>query len=432
MNVPIFVWTLLKPFLYLLYADFAAGFSNASEFFSMDCALPQSSEKAIWRIVINVLYPFILMASFILFWLVLGALYKTRLRILKRRIIVSVWGVLFVSYFDITTRLIRMVHCIDVDDESVGGPPESTAFDVLWTEDTSVQCWKGNHLALFLGLALPLMLLIPIGLPVWLVSFLWWNHKRFDDLEFLGKYGELYKAYRKKHVYWEAVIMLRKALLALVVVWKSSLGGELQGVLAVCILAVSTFLHLLSKPYSEVLSGLNAYETISLGVSLQIYLSGLIFNSPNTSDTARVILSVLVMTSVFGLLAFLVHQLVYESQHYVDFLLDERSLLERAKDVGTARKVGILGKYYVDKSYEAVGQSVARVSLTAQNVLSAVSIKKPSPRPLSARSMERPVNMPSLGTRSSKAPTVLDVVTEADNSGRRERSERDETRDGND
>eukprot|EP00803_Ostreobium_quekettii_P011089 evm.model.scf_567.3 EVM.evm.TU.scf_567.3 scf_567:58789-75972(+) len=355
--------------------DFAGGFSNASAFFSMDCALlPGSVPKSIRRTLLNLSFPFLLMVAWICFWFFIAKVSPASRRVLKKRIIVTIWGVLYVTYFDITSRLVRTAYCVEVDDPSISGPPDSVAFDSYWSEDTGVKCWQGQHLALFLGFALPLFLLIPVGLPTWLVSFLWVNRTRFDDLVFLGKYGELYKAYRKQHVYWEAVIMLRKALLSVVVVWRTPLGGELQGLLAVSILVVSCFAHLIFKPYSEALYGLNQYETLALGVSLQVYLSGLIVNSPGTSDVARVIVSVLAVLAVTVLLGGFLYELAHESHNYLDFLLDEKALLEKAgEDAGMTRKVGMLGKYYVDKSKDIVGQSVAKVSSTAQRTLNRMS-----------------------------------------------------------
>ncbi|CAD7699384.1 unnamed protein product [Ostreobium quekettii] len=374
--------------------DFAGGFSNASAFFSMDCALaPSSTPKSIRRMLINLSFPFMLVTFCTIFWLTIALLKPASRRVLKRRIIVTVWGVLYVSYFEITSRLIRTAYCVNADDRAIADAPDSIAFDSYWSEDTDVKCWEGDHLALFVGFALPLFLLIPIGVPVWLISFLWLNRKRFDDLRFLGTYGELYKAFRARHVYWEAVIMLRKALLSVVVVWRTPLGGELQGVLAVSILVVSCFAHLVFKPYSEALYGLNEYETVALGVSLQIYLSGLIVNSDGTNDVARVIVSVLAVLSVTVLLAGFLCELIRESRNYLDFLLDERELLNEAGDAGVTQKVGILGKYYVDKSKEAVGQSLARVSSTAQNVLTRISV--------SARSTEGGSGRPGLETKST-------------------------------
>ena len=153
---------------------------------------------------------------------------------LKNRWIISILAILFFTYAFLTRDLMKTINCIGVDKSN---PAEqynqySVATDQYWGEDTNLKCWEGKHAVLAFVLGVPGLSIISFGAPIYLAWFLTKNKDKHYDRVFLNTYGFVYQAYKERHVYWDAVIMLRKALIGAVVVFAYPLGGNLQVILA--------------------------------------------------------------------------------------------------------------------------------------------------------------------------------------------------------
>lgn len=157
------------------------------------------------------------------------------------------------------------------------------------------------------------LLLFSLGFIVFIFVLLLRNKQRAlkQDVQFLARYGFLYRAYKTDSftIYWEAIVTLRKALIGAVVVYAYPLGPNLQAVLALGVLIVALLLHLVAQPYKEIRTkicggilgtiheegpDLNQLETLSLLMSLLTFYSGVVFNDKNTSDSGKLVMTVVI------------------------------------------------------------------------------------------------------------------------------------------
>lgn len=247
---------------------------------------------------------------------------------------ISILAVIFFSYQNITEEFMRTVNCVDLDkDKSDNDVSDYTGFAIArgryWGEDTAEKCYEGGHgnLAMFLGV--PGLLLFSFGVPVFLLVLLLWNqhHGRLKHREFLNTYGFVYQNYTEKHVYWEVVILIRKALIGGVVVFAYEAGPNLQGIMALGVLIAALVMHLIAVPFKY--TTLNVLEGCSLIVSILTFYSGIVFDDGNTSPSAKILLSVILFVVNTGMTLYL----LYKITQYVDQYVTARLKVVGVEDV---------------------------------------------------------------------------------------------------
>lgn len=96
-----------------------------------------------------------------------------------------------------------------------------------------------------------MLLLYTFGFPIFVILKLKYNADEWENDDFLSKYGFLYKAYTKDMIYWEAIIMARKAIIASIVVFAYDLGGNLQVFLVCVVLFTALSLQFICMPFSH-------------------------------------------------------------------------------------------------------------------------------------------------------------------------------------
>lgn len=225
----------IKSFLQLI--DFVSGISGsavANTFMSIDCILntpnnnnnndsPLIMRKSIIRLYISIFWPLSTIFILILFWILMMIRYKLNLNYLKRRIFLSILVVFYISYINVTKSLVKALYCVKLN-------TENDLNKYVWLEDTYVECNHGHHYILLIYICIPLLLLFSLGFPL-SIALLLIREKHKDHLHSACAYetlGFLYRSYDTKYVFWDAIIMLRKALLAIIVVFAYPLGGNQQ------------------------------------------------------------------------------------------------------------------------------------------------------------------------------------------------------------
>ncbi|GMH44751.1 hypothetical protein BSKO_12703 [Bryopsis sp. KO-2023] len=288
-----------------------AAVNVSAEYFSLDCALGEHTlPKSIRRIIYFTFLPFTLGLALCLLVGLRAALTRKSKRWFARNVFAAALSMVYVFYTYLTRTLSQILNCVSADSKNVEGfEGVSINYRTYWAEDTDVVCWEGHHLSLLLILGIPMLLAVSAGAPVGLLIVLTRNRDRLNKREFLERYGFLYKSYNEAWRYWEVVIMTRKALLAVVVVFSFELGGNLQGILAVVVLMAAMAAHLYAKPYSDNLPALNVLEACSLIISIFVFVAGVIFNDPRTSDGAKIFITVFIFILTFLLLTALVHRM---------------------------------------------------------------------------------------------------------------------------
>lgn len=216
--------------------------------------------------------------------------------LLKRCILTGV-VVFYVSYISLTKAAINTFYCVDVEDGTT--LEDIDASHLYWALDTSVKCFEGSHKFLKIFVAIPVMMLaviLPVALAWTLIRARHYN--RLNSLWVQETVGLFYRGFDEKYIFWDSVILLRKALLAAIVVFAYPLGGDLQGLLAGCLLVVSLFIHTTLVPFKSSFKHLNELESVSLLIGSLTFFGGVFLNDPNmNSEAMEVTLSVLILFS---------------------------------------------------------------------------------------------------------------------------------------
>jgi len=236
--------------------------------------------------IVNLSIPALATAFFVISWTIAMIRKKKGYGYLAKRCLLSVLVVSYLSYIAVTKTAVNALYCIDVHD-SVDFENDSTT--KYWAVDTALKCYDGPHTVLASVCGWPVLVLFSLGFPL-VVACVLFTKRNKDGIQSPWLFeiaGFLYRSYDKKFIYWESVILLRKAALSVIVVFAYPLGGNLQGILAVCVLMTALYLHLLCSPYRSELEALNRLEGLSLFISSLTFVSGLFFNDEHTSSASR-------------------------------------------------------------------------------------------------------------------------------------------------
>ncbi|KAL6761642.1 hypothetical protein V8C86DRAFT_839174 [Haematococcus lacustris] len=256
--------------------------------------------------------------------------------LLQRLTVTSVCAA-FYYYTNITTLMLTFFSCPTVDSPSSSTPywELGLAQGRYWSADYSSKCYEGYHKWLVLTLGIPGLLLYSLGLPLLTALLLHWCRARLYQVGFRSLFSFLYQDYEEKYAYWESVVMLRKFLLVLVVVFLSSVSTDLQLLVALGTIIAALCLQLALQPYR--LQRMNWLEQGSLCVNTWGLYTGLYLISEAT--VPRVLLGqVMVILNSITLLA-LVLQVMREYLAGVmrDIDLDEDGVMSD-KDLARFRR----------------------------------------------------------------------------------------------
>lgn len=285
--------------------------------FSGSCSVPRSVSKTIMSLVL----PLVLLSILALFWTVK---HLCNLQLLKRRLTLSLLIVLYISYIGIARRAFSVLYCVRIPD---GSTLEDSTNKLYWSQDTSVVCYEGSHLVLLGSLALPMIFLVLLAFPIASAMFLFVARKNqaLDTIELKETFGFMFQAYKEEYVYWDVTILFRKAALALVVIFGATLGGNMQGTIAVSILAFSFYMHMNFLPYNETFDSLNTSEKYSLSVSLITYISGVFCGNSSTTPEGRVFCSIVVLIFNLGFVVYSVKDIYLSALRYMRLQLEEHN-----------------------------------------------------------------------------------------------------------
>lgn len=271
-----------------------AGAVSVETTVSIDCLFSETDSipRSISKTTISLLLP--------IFVFVLGALYWVRRYRkdpfkLRKRVVLTAVVVFYVTYIGLVTNATSALACERLSD--------GFSSDLYWLEDTSVRCFRGSHRYLVVFLVSPVILLIVICFPIGSAVYLCKNRKAVKtrkNQDIKERFGFMFEAYSERCLYWDCVILLRKAALALVIVFGASLGGNMQGLISVCVLILALYLQTKYMPFKKEYQSFNVLEILSLSVSLSTFLSGLFLNDERISQSGRVIVSVLALVVISG------------------------------------------------------------------------------------------------------------------------------------
>ncbi|GAX73318.1 hypothetical protein CEUSTIGMA_g772.t1 [Chlamydomonas eustigma] len=305
--------------------------NGASTLVSLDCSLTDTHiPKSVQRSIISVCLPIVLLLLSVPTWLLIYAYGKHKQQAdierfhalllgsaqieealhpwLRYRMTVTLLSIIFFSYPGVTNTLLSFFNCPTVDDASAGLPYVDylMAPGRYWASDYNLQCFTGYHNLLALYIGIPGVIFFSLGVPAFSAYFLYKNQHRLREKGFIRSYGFIYGDYRDECFYWESVVMLRKLLIILVVVFLVTYGNVMQVVVALGIIIVAMVVQMIMDPYR--LERMEFLERISLyGNTLLLYLSLLYTQSTFTGTSQTILGLALVVVNVLVVAFLLFH-----------------------------------------------------------------------------------------------------------------------------
>lgn len=293
---------------------------------SVDCVLPNTPHfpRSIGRNIINVAIPLFVVTIHILLWTLSLAWSKQSRKQLFRRCLLSTLAILSLSYISISKTAINSIYCVKVYDSK---EPFSDSSERYWTADTRFRCDDTPVLALAWTIGWPVLFYFTLGFP-FVLGWAFVVERRYPgSLNHLvsDTAGFLYRAYRPSFIFWECVIMARKAALTTISVLSYFLGGNMQGLLCTCVLILAHHFQAVCSPFRDEFNDLNQLEQLSLVFSCLTFASSWIYNDNQVQQDARMGLTIGLIVFNVGLLFFFFLTL------FRSFVVYLRKVLEKAK-----------------------------------------------------------------------------------------------------
>ncbi|CAD7695521.1 unnamed protein product [Ostreobium quekettii] len=180
-----------------------------------------------------------------------------------------------------------------------------------------IECGSSKH-NVVRGLAAAGILFYVIGFPLWVswrLSSLR-SRQAFADPVALRRYGFLYRRYELEYFWTGLVVLVRRVLFVLVLVFVHN--AAFQVALLAAIIICSLMLHVYSAPYVDTyLDWLFSILLISLLIEC---FGGLMFYADNLPNANKGILEVFVLSGLFLLVAVFVYTFVREMKKKVEIL----------------------------------------------------------------------------------------------------------------
>lgn len=248
------------------------------------------------------------------------------------RSILSAIAVSYFSYLSISKVAVTGFGCVAVNTHSDFHDDGGRYY---WVLDTSVKCFSFTHIWIMLFGAL-LFVFFTVGFPVISARILIyhrnWSERRRpqwikDTMSFL------YQAYDDQYVYWESVVMLRKAALSIIAVFSYHLSSNLLGLAATSLLTVCLYFQTLYNPYRAEFKSINRYERLSLLFSCIVFVLAQFFTQEGGDSYGKDFLSIVLIIIIGGFVIFMFYALV---SSFFTFAKAELSLAGTPVEEGTS------------------------------------------------------------------------------------------------
>merc|ERR1712196_395157 len=156
-------------------------------------------------------------------------------------------AVFFLVYIRLVTASLKVLSCVDVAGYS---------FPRLLS-DTSVECWRGGHIAAAVFAVLGLVV-YGIGVPLSMASVVVKNRHRLGDAKFKKVFGFLYDGFRTDSALalsWDSIILLRRLLITSVTILFAT-DAYVQALGASLVTMAFIIAHMQVKPFTDPLHNL--------------------------------------------------------------------------------------------------------------------------------------------------------------------------------
>jgi hypothetical protein len=224
------------------------------ETLSIDCLLSGKSGVpiAVQRVLFYVSAPVVLLALLLVLELLWSRLRHKRSNTkatMADRLGSSSMVVVFFFLPGMLRVVFGMFACAPLD-TPVAPPHTASAVGSFWVHDVSTVCFAGWHRSLSLGLGMPLILLLCIGMPAAIVYITVSNRASLDDRVYQQHWGFLTRAYSARRCWWEAVVVCQSMALVAVSVFGSNMGALVQTIVMTAVLGMFLFLLRSFEPFA--------------------------------------------------------------------------------------------------------------------------------------------------------------------------------------
>ena len=273
---------------------------------------------------------------------------------LLRKCVLSALVVCYISYISISKTLINILNCVEVHDSAIAGIDQTTSY---WVLDTAVTCNEGSHAILTGLLAWPFLFIFTLGFPLAIAYLIIVKvTEDYKDGWIYDIAGFVYRSYSKKYIFWESVIMCRKTVLAIVVVFSYKLGANIQAVLASFVLIMALYIQMNCRPYRKEFDSLNDTESLSILISSITFVCSIFFADDRVSHGVRILLSVFLCLANVLFFFYLLTLFAVFAAEYLKTVLVREGIYHSSED-GTFR---VLGAYFINYLFVDLKDAMVR------------------------------------------------------------------------
>ena len=169
--------------------------------------------------------------------------------------------IFFMLYSNMVKTCLESFLCKDIGDFQTGKI-------YMLVKDLKSKCYETEHIAWILFLVSPILLIIGIILPLYLIFLLYRLKKKneFDNKRNLFRFGFFYYGYKSKYYYWEMIIQMRKLTLILINIILTTfeqISSTYQILIYLLFIEVCLILNLILKPYKSQYNMILKVENLS-------------------------------------------------------------------------------------------------------------------------------------------------------------------------
>ncbi|KAG2451089.1 hypothetical protein HYH02_004357 [Chlamydomonas schloesseri] len=204
---------------------------------------------------------------------------------LPQQVLLVLLIALFVLYPSLVQVSLSMFACRVLDDGTgpYGSLEQATWKYGYWLHDLNVECYTGLHASLYLPLGIVCTVVFCVAPPLAVLATTMHHRATRHQEKTKALYGFLYRKYKDKFFWWEAVMQLQALCLVAVDVFARAMLEYQQALLLLAVLTVIGMINMITAAAHAEL--IRVMEFASLGVlSLTITL-GLYFVDTGNSDT---------------------------------------------------------------------------------------------------------------------------------------------------
>jgi hypothetical protein len=217
--------------------------------------------------IVSSLLPYFWLLLLAAFWLLAACLRRKQGAWLRGRLVLAATAVWFLLYTAAAYVILSMFSCVRLDNAALAASEAQrrplAAQGLFWTQDTSLQCFRGDHAVMAFVFGVPGLVVTLCGVPLLLLAGLARRADSLGSKQTLGAWGLLYYHYSGARAGWEGAVWLRKLGLAAAMVFLYTYGPLAQLLLFLGLLLLALAAHVAARPVPNPL--LNRLELLVLG-----------------------------------------------------------------------------------------------------------------------------------------------------------------------